>query len=354
MAQALNSCSTLYHLPRRPAIPIRFRVPALVKAFSGESRADEASLGRTSYEGVRLEERVEELGKLRLDAWISSKIVGISRARVQSSIRAGLVSVNGRIVDKVSYAVRTGDEVNCLIAKLQPLKARAEEIPLDIEYEDEHVLVVNKPPHMVVHPAPGNARGTLVNAVLNHCTLPNVGLADTGWLSEAEYDSEDDLKIDVDLTDQVSNEETYSSSSIRPGIVHRLDKGTSGLLVVAKDEHSHAHLGEQFESHTITRVYISLTSGVPNPTSGRVEVPIGRDINNRTRMVAATGRNHSGPVRHAASSYKVLEVLANGGAAVVEWRLETGRTHQEREGLIKTLLLAASSFTVRQHVRRSN
>jgi len=102
MAQALNSCSTLYHLPRRPAIPIRFRVPALVKAFSCESRADEASVGRTSYEGVRLEERVEELGKLRLDAWISSKIVGISRARVQSSIRAGLVSVNGRIVDKVS------------------------------------------------------------------------------------------------------------------------------------------------------------------------------------------------------------------------------------------------------------
>lgn len=279
---------------------------------------------------MRLEERVGEVGKVRLDAWISSKIVGISRARVQSSIRAGLVSVNGRIVDKVSYAVRTGDEVNCTIAKLRPLKAEAEEMPLDIKYEDDHVLVVNKPPHMVVHPAPGNARGTLVNAILNHCSLPNIGLPDTGWLSEAEDVSEDDLEVDVDLIDRVSNEETSSSSFIRPGIVHRLDKGTSGLLVVAKDGHSHAHLAEQFESHLITRVYISLTSGVPNPTSGRVEVPIGRDINNRTRMVAATGRNHSGPVRHAASRYKVLEVLANGGAAVAEWRLETGRTHQIR------------------------
>lgn len=112
--------------------------------------------------------------------------------------------------------------------------------------------------------------------------------------------------------------------------MHRLDKGTSGLLVVAKDEHSHAHLAEQFKSHSVTRVYVSLTSGVPTPTSGRVEIPIGRDLNNRIRMTAVTGLNYSGPVRHAASRYKVLEVIANGGAAVVEWRLETGRTHQIR------------------------
>uniref|UniRef100_A0A803LIU0 RNA-binding S4 domain-containing protein n=1 Tax=Chenopodium quinoa TaxID=63459 RepID=A0A803LIU0_CHEQI len=321
---ALTSSPTFCQFPPRQTIG--FRVSTFVKAFSTTSSADGV---RTNYEGVKLEEKVtvEGVAKTRLDAWISSKINGISRARVQSSIRAGLVCVNGRVVDKVSYGVRTGDEINCTIAKLQPLRADAEDIPLDITYEDDHVLVVNKPPHMVVHPAPGNPRGTLVNAILNHCSLPNVALTDVGWLSEADDVSEDDLNIDIHPTDQTTCED--ASCSIRPGIVHRLDKGTSGLLVVAKDEHSHAHLAEQFKAHTVTRVYLSVTSGVPTYASGRVEVPIGRDLNNRIRMTAVTGHK-SGPARHAASRYKVLEVLANGGAALVEWRLETGRTHQIR------------------------
>lgn len=327
---ALSSSSpTLCHFP--PRYKLRFRVSTLVNALSSAASGDCNSGVRTTYEGVKLEEQVQVAGaaKTRLDAWISSKINGISRARVQSSIRAGLVSVNGRVVDKVSYAVRTGDEVNCTIAKLQPLRADAEDIPLDITYEDDHVLVVNKPPHMVVHPAPGNARGTLVNAILNHCSLPNVALTDVGWLSGADDVSEDELNINVCSTDRITCEEA-SSCSIRPGIVHRLDKGTSGLLVVAKDEHSHAHLAEQFKDHTVTRVYLSVTSGVPTSASGRVEVPIGRDLNNRIRMTAVTGHNYSGSARYAASRYKVLEVLANGGAALVEWRLETGRTHQIR------------------------
>ncbi|CAO2817606.1 unnamed protein product [Amaranthus hypochondriacus] len=318
----LSSPPIISHFP--PNNPIRFRVSTIIKSLSSKAAID----GRTSYAGVRLEEKVEVIDavKIRLDAWISSKIEGISRARVQSSIRSGLVSVNGRVVDKVSYGVKTGDEVNCTIAKLQPLRADAEEIPLDITYEDDHVLVVNKPPHMVVHPAPGNAKGTLVNAVLNHCSLPNVASTGEEWFSE-----EDDVSggVDVRLTNQFIGEEA-TSSSIRPGIVHRLDKGTSGLLVVAKDEHSHAHLAQQFKAHTVTRVYLSVTSGVPTSPSGRVEVPIGRDLNNRIRMTAVTRRNYSGSSRHAASRYKVLEVLANGGAALVEWRLETGRTHQIR------------------------
>ncbi|KAK9755108.1 hypothetical protein RND81_01G002800 [Saponaria officinalis] len=313
----LTSSTSLYRFPPRGPRPNR-----VSGAFSTSCSVDGGGV-RTSYEGVKLAEKVDA-DKARVDAWISSKIAGISRARVQSSIRAGLVSVNGRVIDKVSYTVKTGDDVNCTIAKLQPLRAEAEEIPLNIEYEDDHVLVVNKPPHMVVHPAPGNPKGTLVNAILNHCILPNTS-ANIGRQTEIADIDEDDLDLDL-YTENIHHEE--SCSSIRPGIVHRLDKGTSGLLIVAKDEYSHAHLAKQFKYHTINRVYLSLTSGLPTSTSGRVEIPIGRDLSNRIRMTAVTGPFQSGPSRHAASRYKVLEVLANGGAAVVEWKLETGRTHQ--------------------------
>ncbi|WRX30845.1 Protein kinase domain - like 10 [Theobroma cacao] len=260
-------------------------------------------------------------GKLRLDSWISSRIQGISRARVQSSIKSGLVTVNGRVVDKVSHGLRHGDKVNCVISELQPLRAEPEDIPLDIVYEDDHVLVVNKPPHMVVHPAPGNATGTLVNGILHHCSLPTVALSEKEVLSDTEDVSDDDEGFCYGAS---------AAASVRPGIVHRLDKGTSGLLVVAKDEHSHSHLSEQFKQHTIQRVYISLTCGVPSPSAGRVDISIGRDSNNRVRMIAVPGLNHHGRARHAASRYKVIEVLAGGGSALIQWRLETGRTHQIR------------------------
>ncbi|KAF9595856.1 hypothetical protein IFM89_005342 [Coptis chinensis] len=167
----------------------------------------------------------------------------------------------------------------------------------------------------VVHPAPGNANGTLVNGILHHCALPNI--LSNSILSDLDDDSDAELTGSHD--DRSSSMEI--GSSIRPGIVHRLDKGTSGLLVVAKDEYSHAHLSEQFKQHTIHRVYISLTSGVPTTLSGRVEVPIGRDINNRIRMAAIPCPSVSRQVRHAASRYKVIEVLAGGGSALVEWIL---------------------------------
>ncbi|GMY28174.1 RNA pseudouridine synthase 2, chloroplastic [Fagus crenata] len=300
--------------PRNPRFPSRL-LRTFTASNSNESQESlSVAVRRANYGGVTLEETVDiKSGKLRLDSWISSRISGISRARVQSSIRSGLVSVNGRIVDKVSHNVKAGDKVNCTISELQPLKAEAENIALNIVYEDEHVLVVNKPAHMVVHPAPGNASGTLVNGILHHCSLP--------------FSIEEILSDDEFSTDQSPN---ISAASIRPGIVHRLDKGTSGLLVVAKDEHSHAHLSEQFKLHTIQRVYISLTSGMPSPVAGRVEVPIGRDLNNRIRMAAMPGSNNCRQTRHAASRYKVIEILAGGGSALVEWRLETGRTHQIR------------------------
>ncbi|KAG5250284.1 uridine synthase family protein [Salix suchowensis] len=234
---------------------------------------------RTSYSGVKLEESVDsKSGKSRLDSWISSR----------------------------SHNVKAGDKVNCVISELRPLR-------------DENVLVVNKPAHMVVHPAPGNATGTLVNGILHHCSLPTVSSKEV--LSDAE-----DVSVDDD--DEGLCSSPYAAS-VRPGIVHRLDKGTSGLLVVAKDEHSHAHLSEQFKLHTIKRVYVSLTCGVPAPLAGRVDVPIGRDVSNRIRMAAIVEPNR-GQARHASSRYKVIEILSGGGSALVEWRLETGRTHQIR------------------------
>ncbi|KAL9264040.1 hypothetical protein AKJ16_DCAP04376 [Drosera capensis] len=332
--QALISPLSLHHFPPNPRLHVT--LPSLLRALSSSTSAagvSESGDQRLNYSGVRLEETVVETksGKVRLDAWISSRILGISRARVQASIRAGLVAVNGRVVDKVSHVVRIGDLVKCTISELQPLRADPEEIPLDIVYEDDHVLVVNKPAHMVVHPAPGNPRGTLVNAILNHCSLPTVAFYNNEAASEAE-DALDDDNIDDEFkifpAHQMPTEGTTFGPSIRPGIVHRLDKGTSGLLVVAKDELSHAHLSQQFKKHSVSRVYLSLTSGVPSPAAGRVEIPIGRDVNNRLRMTAVTGPNRSRNVRHAASRYKVVEVLANGGSALVEWRLETGRTHQ--------------------------
>ncbi|KAL3650354.1 hypothetical protein CASFOL_006757 [Castilleja foliolosa] len=263
---------------------------------SADSESDDTfSVRPNNFSGVRIDETVgREPGKLRLDTWISSRINGISRARVQSSIRSGLVSVNGHVISKVSHVVRDGDEVNCKIAELQALRAEPEDIPLDIVYEDEHLLVVNKPAHMVVHPAPGNATGTLVNGILRHCRLPTVSFNPEA-LPEIDDDSGDEAcALPVD--------KGHSEESIRPGIVHRLDKGTSGLLVVAKDEHSHAHLAEQFKKHTIKRVYVSLTCGVPSPTSGRIDIPIGRDPNNRIRMIASPGSSARGKARNAVSS----------------------------------------------------
>ncbi|KAG0516243.1 hypothetical protein BDA96_10G345100 [Sorghum bicolor] len=305
-----------------------------VSSNASAEAAEPAESRKGGHGGMRLEEAVPVgEGRSRIDAWISARLGGggVSRARVQASIRAGLVAVNGRPVSKVSHTVKGGDLVSCSVSELQPLRAEAEDIPLDIVYEDDHVLVVNKPAHMVVHPAPGNANGTLVNAILHHCKISTFTCLARSSTGDECLDSSDD-DIDVFNVDQFATEDASSevrNALVRPGIVHRLDKGTSGLLVVAKDEHSHAQLAEQFKLHTIRRVYISLTCGVPNPNSGRIEASIARDPNNRIRMIAIAGSGHR-YARHAASRYKVREVFVGGGSALVEWRLETGRTHQIR------------------------
>lgn len=287
------------------SIPIKsLSISAAAAAAAAAAEASDTSGRRTGYAGVQLDDTVDSCsGKLRLDTWISSRIDRISRARVQSSIRTGHVSVNGHVIQKVSHMLRNGDKVKCTISELQPLRARPEDIPLDIVYEDGHVLVVNKPAHMVVHPAPGNANGTLVNGILHHCSLPACSFSNQEVPSGVDDLSDDEFGC-ISLgqsCDEVLNSNAVAAS-VRPGIVHRLDKGTSGLLVVAKDEHSHACLSEQFKQHTIHRVYISLTCGTPSSSSGRVDVPIGRDMNNRIRMTAVMGSNKSKRARHAAST----------------------------------------------------
>ncbi|KAG5033775.1 RNA pseudouridine synthase 2, chloroplastic [Glycine soja] len=317
------------------ATSYKFRSATASAASGSAGDSDSDGEPKLNFSGVRLEEAVDSRigsGKLRLDNWISSRINGISRARVQSSIKSGLVHVNGRVVDKVSFNVKSGDEIKCTIAELQNLRAVPQNIPLDIVYEDEHVLVINKPAHMVVHPAPGNISGTLVNGILHHCNLPNVEFSKDEALSDTE-DSDDEFNSYISLASScegLNSRLSVASNSIRPGIVHRLDKGTSGLLVVAKDEHSHMKLSEQFKQRTIKRLYVSLTAGVPTPVAGRVEVPVGRDPNNRIRMTAVTGPVNSKKARYAASRYKVIEILAGGSCSLVEWKLETGRTHQIR------------------------
>ncbi|KAL8524185.1 hypothetical protein ACS0TY_013960 [Phlomoides rotata] len=301
-----SSAKTFLINPRNP--PLREFLTTVCAHSNSNSDSDEfpdpSSTRSNNFSGVKIEEKVElgGSGKQRLDSWISSRINGISRARVQSSIRSGLVSVNGRIINKASHSVRVGDMVNCTIAELQPLRADPEDIPLDIVYEDEHVIVVNKAAHMVVHPAPGNATGTLVNGILHHCRLSTVCFS-----SEALPDTDDDSGDELNAFSLNQGHIGgigfgLCEASIRPGIVHRLDKGTSGLLVVAKDEHSHSYLAEQFKKHSIKRVYTSLTCGVPAPVSGRIDVPIGRDVNNRTRMIAIPGSATHGKARHAVSS----------------------------------------------------
>ncbi|MCO5550895.1 hypothetical protein L7F22_004389 [Adiantum nelumboides] len=193
------------------------------------------SLSSSSESDIAFDGTVQD-GKARLDFWLASQLPShISRARVQSSIRSGLAFVNGQPVDKVSYSIRNGDHVRCAIAALTPLKAEPEEISLDIIFEDNHVLVVNKPAQMVTHPAPGNWTGTLVNALVHHCELP-VACEPTNESSADEF--EEDIFDDDEPFGQFQNLNSSVHKgvplAVRPGIVHRLDKGTSGLLVIAK------------------------------------------------------------------------------------------------------------------------
>ena len=223
----------------------------------------------------------------RLDSLLAAQLTDISRSMIQRLIEEEYVSCNGRTVSK-SFRPKEGDELQLTLPDPAPVQVLPQNIPLNILYEDDHLLVVNKPKGMVVHPAPGNPDGTLVNALLYHCrgSLSGIG------------------------------------GELRPGIVHRIDKDTSGLLVVAKDDRTHAGLSEQMAVHSIHRLYQAVVYGSLKE-DGFVEAPIGRHKTDRKKM-AVTQQNS----KYAYTGYRVLEKYI--GFTHIECKLKTGRTHQIR------------------------
>ncbi len=224
----------------------------------------------------------------RIDKFLSILIKDSSRNSIQKLIEDGKVLANGNIVNK-KYKVKTDDEITVLPSELKALDAEPENIPLDIVYEDNDLLVVNKPRGMVVHPAPGNYSGTLVNALLYHCKDSLSGI----------------------------------NGILRPGIVHRIDKDTSGLLIVAKNDKSHIGLAEQIKEHSFTREYNAVIVGHLKDNEGTVNAPIGRNPKDRKKM-CVTYQNSKNAVTH----YSVIEDF--DGYSHVSLKLETGRTHQIR------------------------
>ncbi len=224
---------------------------------------------------------------LRLDHFLAARLQGQSRSRIQEWIAQGRVRVNGA-AKKASWKTRAGERIEVEPAEPPPLRAFPEEIPLQILYEDEAVAAVNKPAGLVVHAGAGRFSGTLVNALLHRY----------GRLSEA-------------------------GDALRPGIVHRLDKGTSGVILVARTEAAHRSLAHQFASRTVEKVYLALVEGRVAAEQGVIHRPIERDPVRRTRMTARTGRG-----REALTEYRVLERFEK--FTLLEVRIRTGRTHQIR------------------------
>lgn len=223
---------------------------------------------------------------VRIDSYLAGNMEDMSRSYIQKLIDEGNVLVNNSRV-KSNYKVKTGDVISVAIPEPVKLEVEAEDIDIGIMYEDDDVIVVNKPQGMVVHPAAGNYSGTLVNALLKHCSSLS-GI----------------------------------NGVIRPGIVHRIDKDTSGVLVVAKNDTAHKYIAEQIKEHTVNRLYIALVEGVIKSENGTIEGSIGRHHTNRKMMdVVSDGK-------HAVTHFKVLERFKN--YTLIEAKLETGRTHQIR------------------------
>jgi 23S rRNA pseudouridine1911/1915/1917 synthase len=232
----------------------------------------------------------EDSGK-RLDVVLASRVPGLSRTRARDLIREGRVASGRATLSEPDYRVKPGQSFAIIVPEAEPAIPRAQSIPLAILHEDEHLIVIDKPAGLVVHPAPGNRDGTLVNALLAHC---GDSLAGVGGVK-------------------------------RPGIVHRLDKDTSGVLVVAKTDAAYAGLQSQFARRSVERSYVAVAWGVPSPRTGEISGAIGRDRRNRKKMavVAKGGRT-------ALTRYAVERILGGGAASIVRCRLATGRTHQIR------------------------
>ena len=230
--------------------------------------------------------KVEETG-IRLDAYITSKLEDLSRNMVQKLIKKGNILVNNK-EEKESYKVQKGDQILVVIPKPEEKGLKKQEIPLDIIYEDEDILVVNKPKGMVVHPGNGNPDGTLVNAIMAHCedSLSGIG------------------------------------GEIRPGIVHRIDKDTSGLLVIAKNDKAHINLSEQIKNRQVNKIYVALVKGIISENEATINMPIGRSTKDRKKM--AVDKNGKEAVTH----FKVIKRYNK--YTYIKVKIDTGRTHQIR------------------------
>ena len=231
------------------------------------------------------------VGGQRLDKALA-EASGLSRERVKALIGQGAVSIAGEAVTQASGKATEGAEFAIEVPPTAEAAARAQDIPVTVVFEDEHLIVVDKPAGLVVHPAAGNSDGTLVNALLHHCAGQLSGIGGVA----------------------------------RPGIVHRIDKDTSGLLVVAKSTAAHEGLARQFADHSLERAYLAVVNGHPNPREGTIDEKIGRSDANRKKMAVLPKDSSRG--KHAVTRYKVLRMMAD--CALVECRQETGRTHQVR------------------------
>lgn len=233
-------------------------------------------------------EFVSESDGIRLDLYVS-QMCELTRSNASKLVEKGNVSVDGKIITKKSLPTKAGQNISVILPQVEICSAAAQKMDLDIVYEDEDIIIVNKPQGMVVHPAPGNPDKTLVNGLMYHCEGKLSGI----------------------------------NGVIRPGIVHRIDKDTSGLLVVAKNDNAHNNLAAQIKEHSFKRVYKAVVIGSFSEQEGRIDLPIGRHHTNRKKMTV-TSQNS----KEAATNYKTIEVFR--GFSLCEFRLETGRTHQIR------------------------
>lgn len=232
-------------------------------------------------------------GGERLDKALA-QASGLSRERIKALLGDGRVRIDGAEARQPSLKPAAGARWTIAVPPAAPASAQAQDLPLAIVFEDEHLVVVDKPAGVVVHPAAGNLDGTLVNALLHHCRGQLSGIGGVA----------------------------------RPGIVHRIDKDTSGLLVVAKSDRAHEGLARQFADHSIERAYLAVCGGQPSPAVGTIRGAIARSATNRKKMALVEPHEEGRRGKHAVTHYRILDGLA--GAALVECRLETGRTHQVR------------------------